>query len=298
MYFIFLFLMSISILNSQQVVDSAYSPYIDNTSYKPGKGPVVAIDAGHNNLHTAETNYLPFANLLRRDGYRISTIQKIFTPATLSEIDILVIANPLHSSNINNWTNPCPSAFTQNEIISVRKWVKNGGKLFLIADHMPYGGASKELAATFGFEFTNGFAIDTNSRGRSLFTNLNGSLATNEITQDLLSQGERRIYSFTGQAFRIPISAIPILTFGNNHINYLPETAWEFTQDTPTENANGMHQLAAMRYGIGKVVMGGEAAMFTGQLIGPNQYRIGMNSDFATGNHKLLLAIMKWLTSE
>jgi carotenoid cleavage dioxygenase-like enzyme len=88
----------------------------------------------------------------------------------LKGIRILVIANALNKINIENWYIPTPSAFTVKEIETVRKWVKEGGSLFLIADHMPMGGAAAELAAAFGFHFTNGFAADTARRGNDYFT--------------------------------------------------------------------------------------------------------------------------------
>jgi hypothetical protein len=50
-----------------------------------------------------------------------------------------------------------------------------------------------------------------------------------------------------------------------------------------------------MDYGKGRLVIFGEAAMFTAQLAGPNQTKIGINSDFADENYKLLLNIIHWL---
>ena len=41
--------------------------------------------------------------------------------------------------------------------------------------------------------------------------------------------------------------------------------------------------------------MFGEAAMFSAQLAGPNKIRVGMNSDYAGENYKLLLNIIHWL---
>ena len=54
-----------------------------------------------------------------------------------------------------------------DEIKAVKKWVNDGGSLFLIADHMPCAGAAKDLAAEFGFEFTNGFVLYESSKNTS-----------------------------------------------------------------------------------------------------------------------------------
>jgi hypothetical protein len=45
----------------------------------------------------------------------------------------------------------------------------------------------------------------------------------------------------------------------------------------------------------GRVVMSGEAAMFTAQLAGPQQFPAGMNAPYARNNYRLLLNIIHWL---
>ena len=67
-------------LLSQQVADTAYSPVISHPEYQPGKGPVVLIDEGHNNFHTAGERYLPFAKLLTKDGYNVGGYAGEFEP--------------------------------------------------------------------------------------------------------------------------------------------------------------------------------------------------------------------------
>ncbi|MGB0915797.1 MAG: hypothetical protein ACPGVI_06975, partial [Crocinitomicaceae bacterium] len=42
---------------------------------------------------------------------------------------------------------------SKEEITFIKNWVKKGGKLVLIADHMPFAGAANDLAKAFGFEF-------------------------------------------------------------------------------------------------------------------------------------------------
>lgn len=52
---------------------------------------------------------------------------------------------------------------------------------------------------------------------------------------------------------------------------------------------------AYKKYGKGKVVVFGEAAMFTAQLAGPNKNKTGMNNLVAPENYQLLLNIIHWL---
>jgi len=57
----------------------------------------------------------------------------------------------------------------------------------------------------------------------------------------------------------------------------------------------GWSQRAYIKSGGGRMVMFGEAAMFTAQLAGPAKTRVGMNSDYAEENYRLLLNIIHWL---
>ena len=107
----------------------------------------MAIDEGHNNFHTADGRYLHFARLLRADGYVVKGYIGEFRKSQLKNVRLLVIANALNKINVQNWYLPTPSAFTVKETEILQKWVKAGGSLFLVADHMPMGGAATDLAA-------------------------------------------------------------------------------------------------------------------------------------------------------
>jgi hypothetical protein len=283
-------------LYSQQIPDTSYNPPIAEPQYEAGMGSVVFIDEGHFNFHTKEGGYKAFAKLLERDGYKVLPYQGEFAKGELSRGDILVISNALNEFTVENWYLPTPSAFTTSEIKVVKKWVKKGGSLFLIADHMPMAGAAEDLAREFGFEFTNGFAVDTITRGPAFFTTHEGSLNVNLITQGRdTSESVEHIASFTGQAFRLPGDATPILTFRKNFVNLLPDTAWVFDASTRVVNVKGWSQGAFKIFGKGRVVVFGEAAMFTAQLAGPQKIKAGMNSDVAPENYQLLLNIIHWL---
>ena len=283
-------------LLSQQVADTAYNPLIMKPEYPEGKGPVVAIDEGHFNFHTADGRYLPFASLLRRDGYVVSGYEGKFKTPGLRDVKILVIANALNKINVENWYLPTPSAFSKGEIEKVRKWIENGGSLFLIADHMPFGGAAADLAAAFGFRFTNGFAIDTTTQGQAFFYRSDKTLLPSPLTNGRNSNETiSKVVTFTGQAFQIPEEAKNVLKFDERYLLLEPDTAWVFDASTRKTPVNGWSQGAFMKYGKGRVVMSGEAAMFTAQLGGPSRTRMGMNSDFAEENYKFLLNIIHWL---
>ncbi|MFZ7114274.1 MAG: DUF4350 domain-containing protein [Bacteroidota bacterium] len=282
---------------TQQLPDKGYSPFLKNPEYLPGKGPVVFIDEGHHNFHTKNGRFFAFAKLLERDGYKVEEFKGQFSKKKLSEGKILVISNALNKINVNDWFLPTPSAFEVNEIEELRQWVFDGGSLFLIADHMPMAGAAHDLAAVFGFDFTNGFAVDTSNKGPSLFTVKDNTLMESEITKGRDStESVEQIATFTGQAFKISgNNARPILKFNSSHTNFLPDTAWVFNEKTVKYNLEGWSQGAFTEYGNGKVVVFGEAAMFTAQIAGPQKNKVGMNSDIASRNFQLALNIIHWL---
>ncbi len=283
-------------LFSQQVADLNYSHNISHPEYAPSKGPVIFLDEGHYDLNRTTGRYEPFCNLLEADGYVVLPYRGQFTEEGLSKGKILVISNALNKVNARHWSLPTPSAFTKEEIAVVKKWVSNGGSLFLIADHMPMPGAAKALAAAFGFEMTNGFVMDPHLPGPAIFKLKNGTLTPSILTRGRnKKESVNHVATFTGQAFRIPKEATPVLTFDRHYVDYLPETAWRINSNTPRISAEGMSQGAFRTFGKGKVVVFGEAGMFTAQVTGPMKRKFGMNSPLANQNYRLLLNIIHWL---
>jgi len=280
----------------QQVADTLYNPKIQTTAYEYGTGPTVFIDEGHHNFHTKNGRYKAFSNLLERDGYNVEAYKGKFNENDLSKGKILVISNALNEINVADWVLPNPSAFSKSEIEAVKNWVDSGGRLFLIADHMPMAGAAEDLAKEFGFEFTNGFVFDTINKGPAYFNLKENTLAESNITKGRNTfESVTQIATFTGQAFKIPEDATPILTFSKNYVNMLPETAWVFNEKTTRYNVEGWSQGAYKKYGKGRVVVFGEAAMFSAQLAGPKKRKMGMNNKVAGENYQLLLNIIHWL---
>lgn len=281
----------------QQVADTLFVPQVGDPAHPRGQGPVVLIDEAHHNFHTAGGRYLAFARTLERDGYTVQANTVPFTRAALGKARILVVANALAAENETDWVLPTPSAFDSAETAAVQQWVREGGSLLLIADHMPFPGAAEELAAAFDVYMCNGFAmIDGGDSGRITFTRAAGTLADHPITRGR-NAGERvdTVTAFTGQAFRVVGPGAPLLTLDKRIVLLLPEVAWQFSKLTPAILAAGMHQGAAVPWGRGRVAVFGEAAMFTAQVVGPNRHPMGMNQPEAPQNAQFLLNVVHWL---
>ncbi|HZY82388.1 MAG TPA: DUF4350 domain-containing protein, partial [Cyclobacteriaceae bacterium] len=289
-YFLSLMVIASSAAYAQQVPDTTFIPDVGKAKYSMGKGPVVVIDEAHYNFHTAVGRYRPFAMLLERDGYVVKRGRQPFTTPSLQGTKILVISNALSERNSEQWILPTPSAFTNDEISQLKQWVTNGGSLFLIADHMPIAGCAEDLAKAFGFTFYNGFAFDTTkTSGPDLFNFANQGLKNTTLTKGLDD-----IYTFTGQAFDCPPAATPIIVPDHRFKLWLPKVAWEFDHDTKKIEAQGKAQGAYMSFGKGRLVVFGEAAMFSAQIAG-NGSRMGFNNPMARNNPAFLLRLIHWL---
>src|SRR3712207_3909026 len=201
---------------AQQVADPDFKPGVARPAYREGRGPVVLIDEAHHNFHTASGRYRPFAELLRRDGYRVGASKEPFTRESLKRARILVVSNAIHERNAGgDWSLPNPSAFTDAEVGAVREWVRGGGSLLLIADHMPMGGAAQKLGEAFGVRWSNGFAVVPGAQAPLVFRRGDGTLRDHAATRGRAG-GERieQVTTFTGSAFQIGAGAEPLLVFG------------------------------------------------------------------------------------
>lgn len=287
---------------AQQRADTLFRYDISMPRYPIGKGPVILLDEAHHNFHTTTGRFRSFADFLRKDGYRVKGNSAVFTSPALQEARILVIANALNEANRETWTLPTPSAFTDEEIRVLLQWVYSGGSLFLIADHMPFPGAAEKLAAGFGFTFYNGFAMrkngDTSPGGAlnrpDIFTPGHG-LHEGPITRGTQPNEQvTSVRTFTGQAFRIPEAATPLIVLDDQFELLLPKTAWQFATETTVMPATGLAQGASLEYGKGRLVVFGEAAMFSAQ-VQRDSVRMGMNAPDAKQNPQFLLNIIHWL---
>jgi uncharacterized protein (DUF2249 family) len=286
-------------VTAQQVADTSFKPPIPKPAYPSGRGPVVMLDEAHFNFHTADGRYLAFAELLRRDGYDVKPSRSKFSKASLQSGKILVIANALAERNRTDWTLPTPTAFSDEEIKVIRDWVKAGGSLLLIADHMPFPGAAKNLAEAFGIHFSNGYAMDEKVQGPMVFKLSNGSLKEHQITKGK-TEAEKidSVATFTGSAFQADGKVQPLLILGSSVVSFLTTVAGQITDATPRIPVNGWYQGAVMRFGKGRVAVFGEAAMFSAQLAGPNRNPMGMNAPIATQNAQFLLNVLHWLSGK
>jgi hypothetical protein len=297
----------------QQVVDPDFKPSVARPAY-PSAGPTVAIDEAHKNFHTAAGQYKPFAELLRADGYTVIASTRRFEPGAFAGIDVLVIAN----ANAGNLTDP---AFAESECDVVGDWVRGGGSLLLIADHAPFGTSAANLGRRFGVAMGKGWAFDRTEKGDSITTQLTFSRANGLLGDHAILRGRDAseqigsVRTFTGQSLGLPDGATALLK--------LSATAREapLTSDLDAEAAAaadaarggsatvgsrsasvaGRVQGLALTMGQGRVVILGEAAMFSAQVVTldaggtPRTFRAGMNVP-GNDDQQFALNVVRWLS--
>lgn len=282
--------------DSGQRADPAFRPSIPQPTYGPRVGPVIWVDEAHHNIVATAGRYRPFAASLEADGYVVKPFRAEFSSVSLQEVGLLVIGNPLHPRNLEDWSLPAPSAFTASEIRALFAWVSRGGALLLLVDHMPFPGAAGELAQAFGLEFLNGYVEDPQTWAPIVFRRTEGTLVQHPVT-DGGSMTDRidAVATFDGAAFRAT-AAHPILVLGPRHVSYHPEKSWDINDSTPTHPVDGWLQGALLEVGAGRVAVFADATMFSAQIGAPSRPKLGMNTPEGAENLQLLRNVLRWLT--
>ena len=298
-----------SLAQVQQVADSSY----DARALKPAylhAHPRVLFDEAHRNFHTSTGRYRPFAQLITSDGYRVTPNTQPFSATSLEGYELLVIAN----AGCPGWdstSGPTASGFSAEEIEAVHAWVDRGGSLLLIADHAPFGTCAENLAKRFGVAMSKGYTMDTlhsdtvsHNPTVLVYSRDNGLLAEHPITRGRDSTERiERVIAFTGQSLSGPPDGIPFMMLSPSARD-LPFRSFASPAERDSAMAHatpagGRAQGVAFTTNKGRVVVLGEAAMLSAQVIkGPDgkvMFKMGMNRE-GIDNRQLALNIMHWLS--
>jgi hypothetical protein len=283
--------------------------------------PRVAIDEAHDNFHTAEERYKPLATLLTNDGYEVQPNKEKFQPQTLQSLRVLIIANA-RGEGATEATSP--PAFTDAECDIVRDWVSGGGSLLLIADHVPFGSAAAELSKRFGVSMGKGIAFDLVNFVQSP-TLVSFSADKNQLGDHPIIKGRnageriKRVVAFDGQSLSVPGGATALLKFGLTSLESENQSELQLALDEAKAKgpdavvarirhatpAAGRAQAVALKFGNGRVVVVGEAALFSAQILpgqppsgmaGGADFKFGMNTP-GNDDKQFALNVLHWLSA-
>jgi hypothetical protein len=311
----------VGIALAQQMADPNFDASVAHATFT-AVHPRVAIDQAHDNFHTKDALFKPFADLLENDGYTVTANTAKFTSATLQGIDVLVITNAI--GRLQNDNNNSTPAFTGPECEAVYEWVRRGGSLFLVADHAPMGDAAAPMAERFGVSLGNGFVFDTNPDNfdhkdptELVFSDRNHLLGSNPIIRARThTEGLHRLVAFTGESVTIPQGAIALLklspTVGEVHTRKAVQPLYD---DDPSKlkatleaaakewPIKGRAMAVAFTVGRGHVVVSGEAGMLTAQVFKEKnkdgaEELVGKTGMSVPGNDdkQYVLNVLHWLS--
>ena len=281
-----------------QLADAAFDSRVRDPRF-PRRNVTLLFDDAHENFHRSDGRYAPFVTLMKNDGLAVRSNTSVFTEESLSGHDVLVIVNA-------EGAEPASSAFTEAEVNAVSSWVQDGGGLLLVADHSPFGIAANALSERLGVRMLDGHLKDAQNSDPDLpgpffllFTRENGLLGVHEILAGRREEERiERIVTFGGQAL---LPSIPVQT-----LLALSASA-EIVKDRDKPESGepippGAVQAVAFELGRGRVVILGEAAALTAQVItgdaakaaGKEELRIGMSRG-DLDNKQFALNIVRWL---
>ena len=290
--------------NPGDKVDSSFDTSVANPAYK-GEGPRVLFDDAHHNVHRPGKSYRPFVELLKSDGYSVTPLRRPVSTDELRKYSVYVIAGALGTND----TNDAP-AFTDVECDAVQEWVSGGGSLLLIADHFPSGRAVDSLAQRFAVRMGTGAVEDSVhfdpgfESSHIVFSRENGGLVSHPVT-DGRDESERveRVLAFTGDALSAAPPAVGFLVLSSDAMARAAsatvrkqggDVMVDITYGDPKPVAGRAFGIS-LEYGKGRVVVLGEATMFTARLRRDDQRPIGMNTP-GYDNRRLALNILHWLS--
>jgi hypothetical protein len=294
--------------HAQQMADPAFHPTVAEPEFV-SRHPRILFDEAHHNFHTLDGRYQAFGELMRADGFTTAPNRKPFSAESLAGADILVIANALGDDPATGTDSTVAlSAFTADEIEVVYDWVSAGGALLLIADHAPFGSAAASLGERFGVNMSRGYTVDSLQAAGSgsptiiQFTRQAETLGDHPI---MVGRNERerinKVVAFTGQSLLGPAVSTPLMILSADAFD-IPRRLSEIEGGRDAMMrvavpARGRSMAVAMQLGKGRVVIQGEAAMLSAQVVeqpGQEPYRFGMNQA-GLDNQQFALNEMRWL---
>ncbi len=288
---------------AQQVPDTLFDTRIASPMWRAGAGPRLVLDEAHHEFHTLAERYRPFGALAAADGFRVSPGRAPLTRESLAAADVFVIANACGEDDLGG-PNATRDAFTAEEGLALRAWVEAGGGLLLIADHAPFGAATASLARALDVDLRNGYTFDPLRGEEGSQSLVRYSAGAGLDTSHAIVRGRagdppvRVVKTFTGESVTGPAGTVFLCALSDSAYD-VSMAITEAGRLKPAEmrarsrSAAGRAQLIAFELGKGRVVVSGEAAMFTAQIAG-RRHKMGMNEP-GNDDRQFVTNVLRWL---
>jgi len=275
----------------------------------PNQRPSMLVDRGHNNLLWKADETDPVMHgFLVESGFQLRFNEGAYTRASLHGIQVVQTSNAFPLGDNEDWTQPATSAFSKDEIELLQEWVKTGGSLLVVVEHMPFPATYAGLLKAFGVEVSDGFAVDgaklddlseadVADAGYLVFHRDDGLLADHPVLNGTLGFEEIDVVATdVGAAFLLPDGAVSLVTLGEGVVSLETENSWVFDEKTVYRDVKGWSQAGVIEYGSGRVAVLGDSFLFTapGFLEPPF---VEQEKDILHGRHNHLFTqnLIRWL---
>lgn len=237
----------------------------------------IMIDQSHNTIYSlsyGKETAREMLSIMEEDGFNV-----LFTNQTLDSINFketkpdMLILHGMPNDKVVLGSGEkkevmYKSPLSDAEVISITKYVYNGGSLFLFLSHFPGGSGALPLLEAFSIKFRDGYAYHPNFPGHNcglcshfLMTSKNGMININHpvlasrLTKNLLPN---TIKFLCGAAiFRNPEDNI--LPFPKNTINFTPTHDGSIDIEETSDSYAGM---IGFNFGAGRVIVCTDQGIF------------------------------------
>jgi hypothetical protein len=266
---------------TQLTVDESFSPAFDAPDFKTGEKPIVFIDEAHRNVITLRTYLGPVGRWLEKLGYQVRPAQGSAERLVEGpDRAIFVVANAQAPEK-----RPADaSAFSEEEVIAVEAWVRDGGSLLLVADRAPFGAPARALAKAFGVTLDNNTILVKSADGSP----------TGELTVDVNRHGER-----SHPLFDRVLSVVYVVgesMSGPGVMLRAPDGAYggPTAQATDGPSAAGRALILAFEHGKGRVVVVGDGGVVSAFGSASGSAHRGISEG---DNARFVRNVFKWLAT-
>jgi unsaturated rhamnogalacturonyl hydrolase len=200
--------------------------------------------------------FYAWGQLFKKYGAGLASLDAAPTKASLKGSDVYIIVDPDHTRD-----NPAPNFVQQTHVEVIKKWVKSGGTLMLMAND------SNNCDLTHFNLLAGAFGIN--------FTNLSRNMVKNDTyEQGLVMSGDNEVFSGNYKMFLKELSTLEVKS-----------------PATPLVSKDGEVIIAIARYGKGKVFVVGDPWLY-------NEYVDGRKLPAEFKNHLAADQLAKWLLSK
>ncbi|MGD9901885.1 MAG: hypothetical protein AB7U83_00340 [Vicinamibacterales bacterium] len=286
-------------------LDATTVPAVEHPVFSEGAGPAVLVDNAHWNAATSVRGLAGFAELLRRDGYRVLPDGNATRAEMLADARIAVVANPLGLSGVlralaGNLGLPPITALDDEalwlqEMETTIQWVENGGALLVAVDEGPPARAVRGLTSRLGVQVGDGVAIDLGhseplAPDRLVFSRENGLIGTHPIVDGGADrQAVNRLVSVGGPSLSGPEGSVALLVLSPSAVE-VPRLGVSPAAGTLVP---GRARAVAFTRGRGRVVVVADTALVTGLVDGDGR-PYGLGAD-GTQADRFARGVMRWL---